>query len=139
MFSMPPAMTSSASPRRIAWSASITAFMPEAQALLRVVAPTEGASPPKIATCRAGFMPSPAAIQLPMKTSSTWSTGTPVRATRPLTQVAASCGAGTAASPPMKAPIAVRTPATIIASLRCHRHGPRSCGILARVTRPGLS
>ena len=46
MFSMPPAITSSASPKRIAWAASITAFMPEAHALLSVVAPTEGGSPP---------------------------------------------------------------------------------------------
>ena len=84
--------------------------------MLTVVAPRPGRSPAKIAAWRAGFWPSPAAIQLPMMTSLTWSTGTPVRATRPLTQVAASCGAGTAASPPMKAPIAVRTPATIIAS-----------------------
>ena len=62
-------------------------------------------------------MPSPAAIQLPMMTSSIWSAGTPVRATRALTQVAPSCVAGTAASPPLMAPIGVRTPATIIASV----------------------
>ena len=66
MFSMPPAMTSSASPSRIAWSAISTAFIPEAHARLMVVAPAEGGSPPKIATCRAGFMPRPAAMQLPM-------------------------------------------------------------------------
>ena len=57
MLSMPPATTTPASPSRIAWSASITAFMPEAQALLIVAAPTAAARPPKIAACRAGFMP----------------------------------------------------------------------------------
>src|SRR5512142_1413005 len=91
--------------------------MPEAQALFSEVAPTDGGSPPKIATWRAGFIPRPAATQLPMKTSSIRSTGTPVRATRALTQVAPSWGAGTAASPPIMAPIGVRTPATIIVSV----------------------
>ena len=41
MFSVPPATTTWASPHWIAWAASITAFMPEPQTLLTVVAPTE--------------------------------------------------------------------------------------------------
>ena len=45
MFSVPPATTTSASPHRIAWAASITLFSPEPQTLLTVVAPTETGSP----------------------------------------------------------------------------------------------
>ena len=39
MFSVPPATTTSASPHWMAWAASITAFRPEPQTLLTVVAP----------------------------------------------------------------------------------------------------
>ena len=42
MFSVPPATTTWASPHWIAWAASITAFSPEPQTLLTVVAPTRG-------------------------------------------------------------------------------------------------
>ena len=70
MLSMPPATTSDESPARMARSASSTANMPEAQALLIVVAPTESGRPAKIPTCRAGFIPRPAAMQFPMISSS---------------------------------------------------------------------
>ena len=43
MLSMPPATISWASPARIAWSASMTAFRPEPQTLLIVSAATVGA------------------------------------------------------------------------------------------------
>ena len=55
MLSMPPATTMPASPARIAWSASMTAFNPEPQTLLTVTAPTDSGNPAKIAACRAGF------------------------------------------------------------------------------------
>ena len=113
MLSIPPATTRPESPRRIAWSASMTALSPEPQTLLTVVAPTDVGSPAKIAACRAGFWPIPAETTLPMMTSSTRSPGTPDRARSALMQVAPSCGAATEASAPPRAPIGVRTPATI--------------------------
>ena len=90
MFSMPPAMATPASPTRIIWSASITALIPEAQASLTATACTLCESPPKIAAWRAGLIPWPAAMQVPMITSSTRSGGTPVRSSNALMQVAPS-------------------------------------------------
>ncbi len=55
MFSVPPAATTPASPQAIAWQASITAFSPEPQTLLIVVAPTPAGSPAPSETCRATF------------------------------------------------------------------------------------
>ena len=75
MFSVPPATTAWASPHWIAWAASITAFMPEPQTLLTVVAPTETGSPAPMAAWRATFCPRPAPTTLPRITSSTWSGG----------------------------------------------------------------
>ena len=95
MLSMPPATTSDASPARMAWSASITAFKPEPQTLLTVNAPTESGNPAKIAACRAGFWPSPAPITLPMMTSLIDRPVDPVRSRRALMQAAPSLGAGT--------------------------------------------
>src|SRR5262245_60692012 len=66
-----------------------------------------------------------------MMTSSTRSGGMPVRSTRDRTQVAPSCGAGTPASDPMKAPMGVLTPATIIVwvfTIVVLRRGPRPSG-----------
>jgi hypothetical protein len=55
MFSILPAMTSSASPSRVAWATISTAFIPEAEAWLIVVAPAEGGKLPRHSQlCRAG-------------------------------------------------------------------------------------
>ena len=73
MFSMPPATMSSASPARIADAPSITAFRPEPQTLLMVMAPTLSGRPAFSAAWRAGAWPTPAWSTLPMIASSTCS------------------------------------------------------------------
>jgi hypothetical protein len=55
MFSWPPATTISASPQRMAWAASITAFSPEPQTLLIVSPGTEFGRPALMTVWRAGF------------------------------------------------------------------------------------
>ena len=75
MFSMPPATMICASPARIAWSASITAFSPEPHTLLIVSAAIVSGKPAYSAACRAGAWPKPAANTLPMITSSIASSG----------------------------------------------------------------
>src|ERR1039458_9199200 len=57
--SMPPATTMELFPVCTACAARATAFNPEPQTLLIVMAPVAGDKPPKIAACRAGFCPSP--------------------------------------------------------------------------------
>ena len=69
--SMPPATAMSMSPVAIPCAASITAFRPEPQTLLIVIAATCSCRPPLSAAWRAGFWPSPAATTLPMMHSST--------------------------------------------------------------------
>ena len=66
MLSMPPATTTSASPARIAWAASMTAFSPEPHTLLTVKAAMVSGRPALSAACRAGFWPTPACRTLPM-------------------------------------------------------------------------
>ena len=60
MFSIPPATTISASPARIICDAIATAFSPEPQSMLIVVAGTSFGMPAPSAAWRAGFCPSPA-------------------------------------------------------------------------------
>ena len=60
MLSWPPAMRISESPSRIACAASITAFRPEPQTALMVIAGTEFGRPDLISAWRAGFCPAPA-------------------------------------------------------------------------------
>ena len=115
MFSMPPAMTTSASPALIACAASITDFNPDPHTLLMVTAATEGATPPKIIACRAGACPTPACSTLPRITSSTVSASNLVRAMVSLMSPAAKRGAGTVDSPPMKRPMGVRSADTMTA------------------------
>src|SRR5438128_7513736 len=64
--SIPPATTMELFPVCTACAASATAFNPEPQTLLIVMAPVAGDNPPKIAAWRAGFCPSPAETTLPM-------------------------------------------------------------------------
>ena len=141
MLSVPPATTARASPHWIAWAASITAFMPDPQTLLTVVAPIEEGSPAPMATCRATFCPSPAPTTLPMITSSTWSGGKPARWTASLTTTLPRAGAGTSASEPKKPPMGVRAaPASqislfMIAYLRIvYMYMPPLTGITCPVT-----
>jgi hypothetical protein len=54
---MPPATTMELFPVCTACAARATAFNPEPQTLLIVMAPVAGDNPPKIAACRAGFCP----------------------------------------------------------------------------------
>src|SRR3989440_8854229 len=68
--SMPPASRTSADPARIMSDANMTVWSPDPHTLFTVTAPTRSGRPPKSAACRAGFWPRPAAITLPMSTSS---------------------------------------------------------------------
>ena len=70
-----------------------TAFRPEPQTLLMVMAATRGSRPPRSAAWRAGFWPSPAWTTLPMMTSSTCFGSTPARRTDSATTFAPSSGA----------------------------------------------
>src|SRR5436309_14158594 len=68
--SIPPATTIELLLVWMACAPRATAFSPEPQTLLMVMAPTSGGSPPKIAACLAGFCHSPAATTLLMMHSS---------------------------------------------------------------------
>ena len=113
MFSKPPAMTHSLSPARMAWSARATAFNPDPQTLLTVIALTEEGTPPKMEACRAGFCCRPAWQTLPMITSSTLAGSRSTRSRTALMHTAPSWGARTGASPPWNLPIGVLTAAQI--------------------------
>ena len=69
MLSWPPAMMMSESPSRIACAASITAFSPEPQTLLMVIAGTLTGRPALMTAWRAGFWPTPAVRTWPRITS----------------------------------------------------------------------
>src|ERR1017187_5447994 len=91
--SKPPATTTRAEPARIASQPIITAFMPEPQTLLMVVAGTRVGTPAPIAAWRAGAWPTPAGSTQPSSTSSTCSPRMPLRSSAPRTAAAPSCGA----------------------------------------------
>lgn len=78
MLSIPPAITISASPQRIAWAAMVTLFKPEPQSLLTVSAGTLLGRPALMADCLAGFCPQPAVSTWPRITSSTLAGSRPV-------------------------------------------------------------
>ena len=73
--SMPPAMTSSASPARISEAASMMAFSPEPHTRLIVVALVVSGRPAWSAAWRAGAWPLPACRTWPIRTSSTCDRG----------------------------------------------------------------
>ncbi len=73
MLSNPPATTSALSPALIDWAASMTAWSPDPQTLLTVIALSVSGSPALSPACRAGFWPRPACRTQPMMHSSTWS------------------------------------------------------------------
>ena len=68
MFSIPPAATVSASPSWIICEPAMTAAMPDAHALLNVMAEVVSGMPADIAACRAGVCPNPAESMLPITT-----------------------------------------------------------------------
>src|SRR5262245_44235121 len=91
----------------------MTAFRPEPQTLLIVVAPTELGTPALIAACRAGFCPIPADTTFPISTSLSSVDGTPAFSSAALMHTAPKAGAERLASTPPSEPIGVRTPETI--------------------------
>ncbi|MCY1221751.1 hypothetical protein D9M72_338200 [compost metagenome] len=117
MFSWPPATTISASPAAMALAASITAFRPEPQTLLMVIAGTMAGRPALIDAWRAGFWPEPAASTWPMMTSLTCSGLMPARSSAALMTTAPSSGAGILASDPPNLPTAVRAAETMTTSV----------------------
>jgi hypothetical protein len=116
MLSMPPATTMRAEPALIASCPSITAFMPEPQTLLIVVAPVDTGMPAAMAAWRAGAWPRPAGSTQPMMTSETWSAGTPLCSSAARMAVAPSVVAGTPVNWPKRAPRAVRLAPTMTTS-----------------------
>src|SRR5215212_3823296 len=107
MFSMPPARTTSASPRAISWAAETMACNPEAHILFRVRAGLSGGTPAFIPTWRPGFMPWPAMRMLPTITWSTWSGSRPARLRTSVATVVPRSTAGTSLRDPPKVPMAV--------------------------------
>src|SRR5579871_290830 len=107
--SMPPATITSPLPVWIACAASPTAFRPDPQTLLIVMAATLSGNPPRSAACRAGFCPRPAETTFPMTTSSICAGSTPARDTASRTEMAPSCGAVRGDKTPWNLPIGVRT------------------------------
>src|ERR1700686_4730965 len=119
---MPPATTMELFPVSTAWAASATAFSPEPQTLLTVMAPTLGGRPPKMAACRAGFWPSPADTTLPMMHSSTCSGSSRARATASRTTTAPSRVALKSERLPWNFPTGVRQPEMMTTSPKAAIH-----------------
>ena len=118
MLSCPPAITISESPSRMAWAASITAFRPEPQTLLMVIAGTVFGSPPLMTAWRAGFWPTPACSTWPRITSLTCSPVSLERSSSAFSTVAPrNADAGVLASVPPNLPTAVRAAATMTISV----------------------
>ncbi len=110
---MPPATTISLSPARISCAASVTARKPDPHALLIVNAGTPIGSLASTAATRAGLSPVPAAMTLPMTTSSTCSLSMPARLTASAITAAPNVCTDTSARPPPNLPMGVRTALTI--------------------------
>src|SRR5919202_3332587 len=108
MFSMPPARTTSDSPRATCWPAETMACKPEPHTRLMVMPGTLLGRPALRATWRPGFMPWPAWSTLPAITWSTRSPATPERDRTSLATVAPNSVAGMSFRVPPNVPIAVR-------------------------------
>ncbi len=108
MFSMPPARITSASPAVMAWAARCTAFIPEPQTLLIVMAGVSSGRPAAIQAWRAGFWPWPAWSTLPRMTSSISSAATPARFRASGMTIAPSLVAGISEREPRNRPTGVR-------------------------------
>src|SRR5215211_6770942 len=107
MFSMPPARTTSASPKAISCAAETMAWSPEPHILFNVMPGTSTGRPLFMPTWRPGFMPWPAERMLPTITWSTCSPSIPARERTSLPTVAPRSVAGVSLSAPPKVPIAV--------------------------------
>src|SRR6185437_1533568 len=113
MLSMPPAITSSASPARISAAASMIAFRPEPQTRFIVVAEVVAGSPAFSAAWRAGAWPTPACRTSPISTSSIGaSPGRPERSTAARIATPPSTGAEVVDNAPPNRPIGVRAALT---------------------------
>ena len=117
MFSIPPATTTSASPKAIVWAANIIDFIPEEQTLLTVVHGTESGIPANIAACLAGACPKPAETTFPIKTSSTKAGSKFILFNAPFIAIEPNFGAGMLDKLPIKLPIGVLATDTITTSL----------------------
>src|SRR6266850_3629032 len=122
MDSMPPATTISDSPSCTACAASATAFNPEPQTLLIVIAATRASHPPLSAAWRAGFWPRPACTTLPRIASSICLAPIPARRAASATTLPPSSGAENPARPPWNFPTGVRT-ADKITGISIHASG----------------
>src|SRR6266436_4598401 len=109
MDSIPPATTISLSPSCTACAASATAFNPEPQTLLMVIAATRGSHPPFSAAWREGFCPSPAWTTLPRIASSICFVSMPARRPASAITLPPSSGAEKLDRPPWNLPTGVRT------------------------------
>ncbi len=107
--SIPPATTISLSPSVTACAASATAFKPEPQTLLIVIAATRGSHSPFSAAWRAGFWPSPAWTTLPRIASSICFVSMPARRAASAITLPPSSGAEKLDRPPWNLPTGVRT------------------------------
>jgi len=88
--------------------------MPLPQALLTVTAPVETGIPAPMAACRAGHCFRPAGRTQPRNTSSTSAPSTALRARASRTAVLPSSVAGTLLRLPMRPPMGVRAPSTMM-------------------------
>src|SRR6266581_1782601 len=129
--SMPPARRTSAEPARIMSDANMTVWRLEPHTLFTVTAPTRSGRPPKSAACRAGFWPRPAAITLPMRTSSMSAGTSPDRFTASATTVLPSLTASTFRNARPYLPTGVRHAPAITTSVR----GRTSGGVHKRAGR----
>ncbi len=121
--SVPPAMTHSAMPAMIEAAAIAMVCDPEEQKRLTVTAGTSCGSPARKPAMRATFVPdSPSGVAQPMITSSIVSGGSAGtrRSRSSMTAAAMSSGLVVRRLPRGALPTAVRTPATITASLMHH-------------------
>src|SRR5215210_6600207 len=107
MFSMPPARTTSASPKAISCAAETMAWSPEPHILFNVMPGTSTGRPLFMPTWRPGFMPWPAERMLPTITWSTCSPSIPALERTSLPTVAPRSVAGVSLSEPPKVPIPV--------------------------------
>src|SRR6187399_1928843 len=128
---MPPATATVTSPVATACAASITAFRPEPQTLLMVMAATRGSRPPRSAAWRAGAWPSPALTTFPMMHSSTAAGSMAARRTASATTRAPRSVAENPLRAPRNLPVGVRTALTMTASRtsRVLKDDTRSYGI----------
>lgn len=115
MFSIPPAITTDASPSATILAAMMTVCRLEPQTLLTVTAPTPCGRPAPMAACLAGACPSPALSTQPISTLSMRSPGRPVLAQASRIARLPNRVAGMELKAPVKLPIGVLAALTMTA------------------------